>query len=176
MSVDSSKALAKRNVKLRRNFWYIVSRASMIVCLAAIILWAASYLHTAQRLAHGQSDGFRLSSFRGQICLYYQGWPQSWWPYPEEEYRLLGFSTGSDIAHRWDSRRDLATSIFECWWTIPYWFVVGVSALLPLFTVWKSHRRAKPGKCAHCGYDLRATPRRCPECGRIPISFSATED
>jgi len=52
----------------------------------------------------------------------------------------------------------------------PIWWISAVSAALPLMWVvhLRKHRwRVAQSVCAHCGYDLRATPGRCPECGNV---------
>jgi len=49
--------------------------------------------------------------------------------------------------------------------TVPIWMLVVVFGIGPLAWLVRRWRRRGPGFCAGCGYDLRATPGRCPECG-----------
>ena len=89
---------------------------------------------------------------------------------------MFGYSIGT-------SEGVIATNGPERRWLFvtPYWLVALV-LLTPLFlsTIqfirvaperltrfgrWIARKRAGPGCCIRCGYDLRATPDRCPECG-----------
>jgi hypothetical protein len=63
---------------------------------------------------------------------------------------------------------------------VPYAWPTALTAVLPL--AWLSlvtagalrcraeSRRRHAGRCIRCGYDLRATPGRCPECGQTPAA------
>jgi hypothetical protein len=52
---------------------------------------------------------------------------------------------------------------------IPYWVLVATPLLIGAAAAkLGSRRRHAAGMCRKCGYDLRATPDRCPECGTIP--------
>jgi hypothetical protein len=53
--------------------------------------------------------------------------------------------------------------------TFPLWFPAAAFAAPPVLSLvrrlYRRLRRPRPGLCPRCGYDLRATPDGCPECG-----------
>ncbi len=65
----------------------------------------------------------------------------------------------------------------NCWIvriSTKFWILLSFSAILPsLWLLRKRGRNAIDGvRCCDCGYDLRATPDRCPECGTVVLKMT----
>jgi hypothetical protein len=83
---------------------------------------------------------------------------------PPREHRLLGFyyARGDDEGAPHGHFRVVG---------VPYWFLFTVVAVPTVLLLRRQHlagRRRARGLCPACGYDCRATPGRCPECGAAP--------
>ncbi|HEY8668713.1 MAG TPA: hypothetical protein VIL86_18845 [Tepidisphaeraceae bacterium] len=81
----------------------------------------------------------------------------------------LGFGVGHWVVY-WvdDGKSSRAGNGFNM--ILPAWFLALLLAVLP--ALWLRRRRIerkrnRVGFCKTCGYDLRATPLHCPECGTV---------
>jgi hypothetical protein len=76
------------------------------------------------------------------------------------EYHVQGWTRGGarDVVYR-------GTFI-----SFPDWLAIALFGVVwsPWVFIWRRKRRRRArGMCMSCGYDLRATPERCPECGTV---------
>jgi hypothetical protein len=169
---------------MRRRLFNLAAAVSLVLCVATVALWTPSYRHW---------DGVTFSS--GRVCYGVVSHPfnainlmlfrkhTGTATLPTEQGWELGTEARSltDTEVRW---HDFVASSFTIgsdqwqstvWYvTLPYWALSVATAIPPLGCILRRKRRRSTSElCPTCGYDLRATPYRCPECGEGAAPGSA---
>jgi hypothetical protein len=170
----------------------VATALSLLLCLAAVMLWVRSR-HVCDIISHVSDSrptpsGFgpdlvhiaRFLDFRsnqGTLACEYgptvsqEGPIERSTHHTAEPARPVPF--GFDSHQRTTMLQRLgfdAIAEDNCTgFELPHWALVGVALVVPARRAFFWHRRRRRyavGLCPACGYDCRATPDRCPECGR----------
>jgi hypothetical protein len=162
--------------RLRRWLFNGLAALSLLLCVATVPMWirsftAASMMGYATPLSAFQSRLRWLYAADGKIWLGELtnndrgGWFFKWTIQPFAsvvcDHNFAGFGV-----MRWGGQPPVLEGI-----DVPYWFVFLATALPAIISslLRINRSRTKVGFCAKCGYDLRATPDRCPECGAVTV-------
>ena len=172
---------------MKRRLFAILSTLSLLLCVAVVVLWVRSYWAMDSLDYRSGRFGLYLDSTRGLICVLQRGFPyapenlpdgwnfSSWsWDSPSSRSSLdpreYGDSFWARIGFSYDGlSRNERLGDFRSM-SVPYWSLAAALLPPPLAWLYKRLRHAKQcrtGLCPSCGYDLRATPERCPECGHV---------
>jgi len=149
---------------MKRRLFNIVAAVSLLLCVATVGMWIDSYFNEVA-LRWSFNLGTAVVGYsRGQIAAVFT------------TLKAPGSGLYVDRPESLDSNTNLGLRFqllgFAWMWNpfhgalIPCWLIVLLTAIAPF--LWLRKPPTPPGMCAFCGYDLRATPDRCPECGRTP--------
>ena len=177
--------------RLPRWTFNTLAAASLLLCLATAGLWVRGYwvadMFTAQRPeASAKPRMWRiqhylcyLGSYRGEFAVWL-GWSRAPEVGPTPSWQFEMGHPNDLLAAIWPNQRFYSQrqdydghAYYSQTWSLPAWSLVSAFAVLPavvtfrqLRAVRRRRQRSRMGLCPACGYDLRASPGRCPECGR----------
>jgi len=96
------------------------------------------------------------------------------WDRPEHWFMGMGYGVTTET---WDSASGITISRRITEIALPFWLTTSL-LVIPGLLAWRRtvlrRSRLRSHRCLSCGYDLRGSPERCPECGRIAPSPAAS--
>ena len=170
-----------------RSLLNVLTALSLLLCVAAGGLWRRSENVREEYRYARPSWAVGLDSHRGSFVFYQlSGGPYSMAPgfsrADRTQDRTPPFDAGvlqrngyAAAVYAWGGfgfvdATGAAAGFRQRYLTLPAWAICAATVILPARAalrgagVRRRLRRAR-GLCPGCGYDLRATPDRCPECG-----------
>jgi hypothetical protein len=175
---------------MRRKLFHFAAAVSLLMCVGAAALWARrwasdsvtltdedpSFPFVRQVILNSQPSGLKFqlvwetqttaAAADGRsprwIVHCFSQLPEEWMWGEESRANRLGFWY-SDFRRNAPNRHDRIIKV-----GVPHWVAVACFGALPACWSLRRYRRVdrrRRGLCERCGYDLRGTPDRCPECG-----------
>jgi hypothetical protein len=150
--------------KIARRGFLLITLLSLAWCILLGVAWRMSYRSSAYEYAEGHypEDSLLITLHDGDVNGGRNIARRGQWPEMIRERYIFHLSCGVSTY----------TGPNNSSWSfrLPMWLPTALTAILP--ALWLAvrparmrRRRSERGLCANCGYDLRASPGRCPECG-----------
>jgi hypothetical protein len=150
----------------RRRKRHLLKWACTVLFAISLVAWSGTQVADVSWTSHDGSVDVLL--IRGTIHVFTGepiGSTRSWCGefysrlHSFDPFHAYGFGgNGATEAGRWLWDANM--------YSLPLWPALLVAGV-PAICLWimGRRRRVRPSHCKKCGYDLRATPDRCPECG-----------
>ncbi len=179
-----------RGIRLKRFARYLFtlgSVASLMLCVAVLVLWSCKSRYIFYARVGGERWSISANTWydglvgqfglnddeqylwtRGARAILHDTNEYSGPARNDRELTILYRPRVDDVRYGFGFTPDHALGYRRGWnLQVPYAFAAALLLVAPAIYVRQRIRRPRPGHCPKFGYDLRATPDRCPECGTL---------
>jgi len=173
---------------MRHRLFVIFASVAILASILTVVVWVRSYWRFDSIYLACFGGSFRGETLRGEMRLQWRtfgtrgyGWSHEtkplvsgdaagfeWIGYFRRDFGPLGWTFSSKYestrgfpgpAKRLGGEYRVGAPV---WCLLLFTLAISLAATTPVVRAW---RRGRKGSCRGCGYDLRASSERCPECG-----------